>query len=41
VDLHLGAWVSNRPSKLKVYGTEGVKTVTEGFEQADSKDSTF
>ncbi len=34
-------WDSNRPSKLKVYGPEGIKTVTEVFEQSCSIDSTF
>ena len=34
-DFHLNTWVTqNRPSKLNVYGPEGVKKITEGFEQA-------
>ena len=40
-DFHLGSWVTGRKSKLKVYGPEGIKTVTNGFEQAYSLDAKY
>ena len=33
-DFHLGSWVSGRNEKLKVFGPEGIKKITDGFEQA-------
>ena len=34
-DFHLNTWVAqNRPTKLNVYGPEGILKVTEGFERA-------
>ena len=40
-NLRLGTWASNRPSKLKAYGLEGIKTLTKEVAQAYSMDSTF
>ena len=40
-DLHFGARVSNRRNIFKAYRPEGIKTLTEGFEQSYSIDSTF
>ena len=39
--LHFNSWLAGRPSKLKVYGPEGVENLTQGFEQAYSLDTKF
>ena len=40
-DLHLGSWVTGRKEKLKVYGPEGIKEITEGFERAYALDAKY
>ena len=39
--LHFNSWLAGRPSKLKVYGPEGVENLTDGFSQAYSMDTKF
>ena len=40
-DFHLGSWVSGRNEKLKVFGPEGIKKITDGFEQAYALDAQY
>ena len=39
--LHFNSWLAGRPSKLKVYGPEGIENLTQGFEQAYALDTKF
>jgi len=39
--LHFNSWLAGRPSKLKVYGPQGVENLTKGFEQAYALDTKF
>ena len=40
-DVHLLSWVNGREGKLKVYGPEGVNSVTDGFDLTYSNDYIF